>query len=115
MTNYGLYQQADFLLRDDLQDVSAEIGSTTIEDLKATNAQDLNYKEALLGASLGLEPSDQVMLLGCDGLDGTEVSQGDVLIDENSARWTVLSSRLHSFGTTPVYFTLVVRKQLVTS
>ena len=111
--DYAAYLLADWELNDDLQVVSLvnAVTGTTVEDVKA-RGRTLNYREASLGSSIGLEPTDQVFMLGCLSLGDAAPNKGDRIIEADGTVWTILSVATYDRGGTPIYYDVVVRKQV---
>ena len=110
---YDTYLLDDFELRDDLQDVSLTnaVTGTTISGIKAKN-RNLNYRETTLGGNLGLEPTDQVLMIGAKRLNGAVPNRGDTVTTSDGTTWTILSDVMNSFGDTPILYEVIARKQL---
>jgi hypothetical protein len=112
VTDYAAYLLSDFELRDDLQTVSVKnvVTSVVTSGIKAIGRQ-LNYREAMLGGEIGLEPTDQVFTLGaktCTVLP----HKGDTLTLANNTAYTILSVAILAFATNTVSYDVVCRGQL---
>jgi hypothetical protein len=102
----------DLELRDDLQLVSLTnaVTQAMAMDILAKN-RGINFREAQLGGSLGLEPTDQVFVLGCNSLAGAVPHKGDFITSSDDTRWTILSVSQASVGDTAVTYTCICRGQ----
>jgi hypothetical protein len=112
MTDYATYLNDDFELRDDLQLVTLinAVTHVAVANIRAKN-RNLSYREVTLGGSLGLEPTDQVLMLGCKRLGSVVPSRGDTITCTDGTVWTILSNVMNSFGDTPVLYEVIVRRQ----
>jgi hypothetical protein len=102
----------DWERRDDLQNVTLTnvVTSVSYAGLKAKN-RDLTYKEVMLGAALGLEPTDQMWIVGAKRLVGVTPHRGDTITTTDGTVWTALSIKVKSFGDTLTHFEIIGRKQ----
>ncbi len=103
---------ADFYCRDDLQDVSLTnaVTGVIVTEVKA-KVRGLNYKEAALSSDLGLEPTDQVFVLGCTSLGAAIPNRGDKITNADGTTWTVISDVMRSFSNTPIFYEVIARRQ----
>ncbi|MFA5262184.1 MAG: hypothetical protein WC378_00050 [Opitutaceae bacterium] len=104
----------DFELRDDLQEVTLT-GSVTGEETTGIKAivRSLNFREAMLGGNLGLEPTDFVWCLGCKQLGDVVPERGDTITTSDSTVWVIVSHLASSgFGVDVITRDVVARKQL---
>ena len=111
--DYAGYLLADWELNDDLQNVSLvnTVTSETVENVKA-KGRALNYREASLGSSIGLEPTDQVFMLGCLSLGEVAPNRGDQIVEADGTVWVIMSVSVYDRGGTPIYYDVVVRRQV---
>jgi len=100
----------DFELRDNLAEVSLynSVTGATTTGIKAVSRA-LNYKEVLLGVAIGLQPTDQVWMLGGKSLATPEPQH--VIIAADGTRWTILTAQTQIVEDTPIYWECVARKQ----
>jgi hypothetical protein len=110
--DYAGYAQQDFELRDDLVEVvlvNGVTGDLTTGVVARTRA--LNFREAMLGGQLSYEPTDMVWELGARSLGAVRPQPNDYIVDVGGARWTIRSVDEGLWGSTPVYYVCVSRKQ----
>lgn len=113
MTNqYATQLMDDFALNDNLESVSLTnaVTGVVVSGILAKNRR-LDFREASLGASLGLEPTDQVFTLCCKQLGSAIPNRGDTITTEDGNKWTIVSSSVVSVGATPVHRDVIVRRQ----
>jgi hypothetical protein len=109
---YSTQLLADFERHDDLQLVTLynTVTKASTANVKAIN-REISYKEALLGAPLGLESTDQMWLLGCKSLGSATPDRGHWITTADGAKWTIDSTKLRSFGDTGIFWECIARKQ----
>jgi len=98
--------EADWLLRNDIQLIT--LG--TIEGIHAQSRK-LNWREAQLGAAIGLEPTDQVFVCSINELGDYTPKRGDVIADNSGTNWTIVSLAQTNFAGMPVFYELTTRIQ----
>ena len=98
---------ADFEVRDDLETVTLDANA----NVHAVRRK-LSFRQVALGGTLGLQPTDIVLCLGCKSLAGTIPKRGDTLTDSWGVTYTLLSSDLYSVSGVPIYYEAICTKQV---
>lgn len=98
--------EADWLLRDDIQFIS-------LATVAAIHAQrrPLNWREAQLGAAIGLETTDEIFVCSINELEGYIPKRGETLTDEDGVEWTIISVAQTNFAGVSVFYELACRMQ----
>jgi hypothetical protein len=101
----------DFQKHDNLQVITLIQGGTSHANIDAIN-KDLTWKQAMMGAALDIEATDEQWLLGCKSLGAVVPERGDTIETAGGDSWTIVTVTMRSMGDTPIYYTAISRKQL---
>ena len=102
----------DFELRDDLSAVTlTKVDASQTPNVKAAK-RGLNWREVQLGAQSGLQPEDQVFMLGALSLAGKVPEDGDTITTADGANWTVANVDGKQVADTPIFYNCIAHKQI---
>jgi hypothetical protein len=110
--SYAADLLSDFSLRDDLSIVTLTKADASSNANVQAAKWGLNWREVQLSGELGLQPTDQVFMLGALSLAGKVPEEGDTITTADGTNWTIASVDGKQVSDTPIFYNCIAHKQI---
>ena len=111
-TGYASTLRSDFELADSIELVTLTnpVTATVTSNVKSRQ-RTVTFAEIITGTELGIAKTDNHFMLGCLSLAGIVPLRGDKITDSLGVEWTLISAKVFSFSSTPIYYDCLARPQ----